>query len=190
MLLCEAAGFDVVLVETVGVGQSEHQVSSMVDFFLMLLLPGGGDELQGIKKGILELADAIMINKADGESASLARKTKLHYQSAMSLLASNDFWKPEVHTCSALEQAGIADCWSMMKRYQQEATERGALSQIRAQQNLQWMTQLMDEMLRQQLTDNAKIRESLPSIKAQVSAGTLTPVSAAVDVINMLNEKN
>jgi len=190
MLLCEAAGFDVVLVETVGVGQSEHQVSSMVDFFLMLLLPGGGDELQGIKKGILELADAIMINKADGESASLARKTKLHYQSAMSLLASNDFWKPEVHTCSALEQAGIADCWSMMKRYQQEATERGALSQIRAQQNLQWMTQLMDEMLRQQLTDNATIRESLPSIKAQVSAGTLTPVSAAVDVINMLNEKN
>lgn len=190
MLLCEAAGFDVVLVETVGVGQSEHQVSSMVDFFLMLLLPGGGDELQGIKKGILELADAIMINKADGESASLARKTKLHYQSAMSLLASNDFWKPEVHTCSALEQAGIADCWSMMKRYQQEATDRGALSQIRAQQNLQWMTQLMDEMLRQQLTDNAKIRESLPSIKAQVSAGTLTPVSAAVDVINMLNEKN
>lgn len=190
MLLCEAAGFDVVLVETVGVGQSEHQVSSMVDFFLMLLLPGGGDELQGIKKGILELADAIMINKADGESASLARKTKLHYQSAMSLLASNDFWKPEVHTCSALEQAGIADCWSMMKRYQQEATERGALSQIRAQQNLQWMMQLMDEMLRQQLTDNAKIRESLPSIKAQVSAGTLTPVSAAVDVISMLNEKN
>lgn len=190
MLLCEAAGFDVVLVETVGVGQSEHQVSSMVDFFLMLLLPGGGDELQGIKKGILELADAIMINKADGESASLARKTKLHYQSAMSLLASNDFWKPEVHTCSALEQAGIADCWSMMKRYEQEANERDALSQIRAQQNLQWMTQLMDEMLRQQLTDNAKIRESLPSIKAQVSAGTLTPVSAAVDVINMLNEKN
>ena len=189
MLLCEAAGFDVVLVETVGVGQSEHQVSSMVDFFLMLLLPGGGDELQGIKKGILELADAIMINKADGESASLARKTKLHYQSAMSLLASNDFWKPEVHTCSALEHDGIADCWSMMKRYQQEATERGALSQSRAQQNLQWMTQLMDEMLRQQLTDNPAIRASLPAIKEQVSAGTLTPVSAALSVINMLSEQ-
>ena len=117
MLLCEAAGFDVVLVETVGVGQSEHQVGSMVDFFLILLLPGGGDELQGIKKGILELADAIMINKADGESESLARKTKLHYQSAMSLLASNDFWKPEVHTCSALERQGIEECWSMMERF-------------------------------------------------------------------------
>jgi len=188
MLLCEAAGFDVVLVETVGVGQSEHQVSSMVDFFLMLLLPGGGDELQGIKKGILELADAILINKADGESASLARKTRLHYQSAMSLLASNDFWKPEVHTCSALEQEGIADCWAMMQRYQQQAIDQGALNRRRAEQNLQWMTQLMDEMLRQQLSDNPKIREALPVIKNKVSEGSLTPVSAAVRVINMLSE--
>ena len=187
MLLCEAAGFDVVLVETVGVGQSEHQVSSMVDFFLMLLLPGGGDELQGIKKGILELADAIIINKADGESAALARKTKLHYQSAMSLLASNDFWKPEVHTCSALENQGITDCWSMMERYQQEALELGALSRSRANQNLQWMTQLIDEMLRQQLADNASVAAALPSIKKKVGDGTLTPVSAAVDIINMLN---
>lgn len=188
MLLCEAAGFNVVLVETVGVGQSEHQVSSMVDFFLMLLLPGGGDELQGIKKGILELADAIMINKADGESESLARKTKLHYQSAMSLLASNDFWKPEVHACSALKQDGIADCWLMMKRYQQEATLKGALTQSRSNQNLQWMTQLMDEMLRQQLTDNLSVRKALPAIKDKVSAGTLTPVSAAVDIIKMLRD--
>ena len=154
MLLCEAAGFDVVLVETVGVGQSEHQVGSMVDFFLILLLPGGGDELQGIKKGILELADAIMINKADGESESLARKTKLHYQSAMSLLAKNDFWKPEVHTCSALERQGIEECWSMMERFQQEAKDCHAFDRKRAEQNLQWMWQLTDEMLRQQLTDH------------------------------------
>ena len=190
MLLCEAAGFDVVLVETVGVGQSEHQVGSMVDFFLMLLLPGGGDELQGIKKGILELADAIMINKADGESLSLARKTKLHYQSAMSLLASNDFWKPEVHTCSALEQDGIAECWAMMMRYREQGSQRGALERRRAEQNLQWMSQLTDEMLRQQLSDNAKIREALPIIKEKVSAGMLTPVSAAIDIINMLGSRS
>jgi LAO/AO transport system kinase len=190
MLLCEAAGFDVVLVETVGVGQSEHQVGSMVDFFLMLLLPGGGDELQGIKKGILELADAIMINKADGESLSLARKTKLHYQSAMSLLASNDFWKPEVHTCSALEQDGIAECWAMMMRYREQGSQRGALERRRAEQNLQWMSQLTDEMLRQQLSDNAKIREALPIIKEKVSAGMLTPVSAAIDIINMLGPRS
>jgi len=189
MLLCEAAGFDVVLVETVGVGQSEHQVGSMVDFFLMLLLPGGGDELQGIKKGILELADAIMINKADGESLSLARKTKLHYQSAMSLLASNDFWKPEVHTCSALEQDGIAECWAMMMRYREQGSQRGALERRRAEQNLQWMSQLTDEMLRQQLSDNAEIQEALPMIKEKVSAGVLTPVSAAIDIINMLGSR-
>ena len=190
MLLCEAAGFDVVLVETVGVGQSEHQVGSMVDFFLMLLLPGGGDELQGIKKGILELADAIMINKADGESSSLARKTKLHYQSAMSLLASNDFWKHEVHTCSALEQDGIAECWAMMMRYREQGTQRGALERRRAEQNLQWMSQLTDEMLRQQLSDNAEIQQALPTIKEKVSTGTLTPVSAAIDIINMLGSRS
>ena len=186
MLLCEAAGFDVVLVETVGVGQSEHQVGSMVDFFLILLLPGGGDELQGIKKGILELADAIMINKADGESESLARKTKLHYQSAMSLLASNDFWKPEVHTCSALERQGIEECWSMMERFQQEAKDCHAFGRKRAEQNLQWMWQLTDEMLRQQLSDHSAVGKMLPGLRDQVGRGEVTPVTAATKIIAQL----
>ena len=186
MLLCEAAGFDVVLVETVGVGQSEHQVGSMVDFFLILLLPGGGDELQGIKKGILELADAIMINKADGESESLARKTKLHYQSAMSLLASNDFWKPEVHTCSALERQGIEECWYMMERFQQESKDCHAYDRKRAEQNLQWMWQLTDEMLRQQLTDHPGVDKMLPGLRDQVGRGQLTPVTAATQIIAQL----
>ena len=186
MLLCEAAGFDVVLVETVGVGQSEHQVGSMVDFFLILLLPGGGDELQGIKKGILELADAIMINKADGESESLARKTKLHYQSAMSLLASNDFWKPEVHTCSALERQGIEECWSMMGRFHRESRDCHAYDRKRAEQNLQWMWQLTDEMLRQQLTDHPGVGKRLPGLRDQVGRGELTPVTAATQIIAQL----
>ena len=186
MLLCEAAGFDVVLVETVGVGQSEHQVGSMVDFFLILLLPGGGDELQGIKKGILELADAIMINKADGESESLARKTKLHYQSAMSLLASNDFWKPEVHTCSALERQGIEECWSMMARFHRESKDCHAYDRKRAEQNLQWMWQLTDEMLRQQLTDHPGVDKMLPGLRDQVGRGELTPVTAATQIIAQL----
>ena len=186
MLLCEAAGFDVVLVETVGVGQSEHQVGSMVDFFLILLLPGGGDELQGIKKGILELADAIMINKADGESESLARKTKLHYQSAMSLLASNDIWKPEVHTCSALERQGIEECWSMMGRFQRESKDCHAYDRKRAEQNLQWMWQLTDEMLRQQLTDHQGVGKMLPGLRDQVGRGELTPVTAATQIIAQL----
>mgnify|MGYP001209058639 FL=1 len=188
MLLCEAAGFDVVIVETVGVGQSEHQVGSMVDFFLILLLPGGGDELQGIKKGILELADAIMINKADGESASLARKTKLHYQTAMSLLSTGDFWKPEVHTCSALKQEGLTERWAMMRRYKAEAAGHGLFDQKRAAQNVQWMWQLTDEMLRQQLHDNAAISTQLSQMLVQVSAGELTPVTAANRIIAQLRQ--
>ena len=158
MLLCEAAGFDVVVVETVGVGQSEHQVGSMVDFFLILLLPGGGDELQGIKKGILELADAILINKADGESENLANKTRLHYQSALSLLTQSGFWSPEVRTCSALERSGIAEAWDMVRRFHDEALAAGHLASMRSEQNLQWMWQLTDQLLRQQITDHPTLR--------------------------------
>ncbi|MEK9890318.1 MAG: methylmalonyl Co-A mutase-associated GTPase MeaB, partial [Gammaproteobacteria bacterium] len=168
MLLCEAAGFDVVVVETVGVGQSEHQVGSMVDFFLILLLPGGGDELQGIKKGILELADAILINKADGESENLANKTRLHYQSALSLLTQSGFWSPEVRTCSALERSGIAEAWDMVRRFHDEALAAGHLASMRSEQNLQWMWQLTDQLLRQQITDHPTLTTRLSAIEAEV----------------------
>ena len=186
MLLCEAAGFDVVMVETVGVGQSEHQVGSMVDFFLILLLPGGGDELQGIKKGILELADAILINKADGESENLANKTRLHYQSALSLLTQSGFWSPEVRTCSALERSGIAEAWDMVRRFHNEALGAGHLANMRSEQNLQWMWQLTDQLLRQQITDHPTLTTRLSAIEAEVGAATLTPLSAAQRIINHL----
>ena len=186
MLLCEAAGYDVVVVETVGVGQSEHQVGSMVDFFLILLLPGGGDELQGIKKGILELADAILINKADGESENLANKTRLHYQSALSLLTQSGFWSPEVRTCSALERSGITEAWAMITRFHREALSAGHLANMRSEQNLQWMWQLTDQLLRQQITDNPTLTRRLPAIEAEVSAATLTPLSAAQSIIDHL----
>src|SRR5690554_5541424 len=107
MLLCEAAGYDVILVETVGVGQSEYEVASMVDFFLVLMLPNAGDELQGIKKGIMELADALVINKADGESMNYAEQTRRHYQNALHLLRHTSFWTPQVLTCSALKNENI-----------------------------------------------------------------------------------
>ena len=136
LLLCEAAGFDIILVETVGVGQSEHQVAGMVDFFLLLMLPGGGDELQGIKKGILELADAIVVNKADGSSESLARTTQQHYRSAISLLRHDDFWEPKVMTCSALQRQGIEDIWKMISEYADASRANGAFDEIRAEQNL------------------------------------------------------
>ena len=186
MLLCEAAGFDVVVVETVGVGQSEHQVGSMVDFFLILLLPGGGDELQGIKKGILELADAILINKADGESENLANKTRLHYQSALSLLTQSGFWSPEVRTCSALERSGIAEAWDMVRRFHDEALAAGHLASMRSEQNLQWMWQLTDQLLRQQITDHPTLTTRLSAIEAEVGAATLTPLSAAQRIIDYL----
>ncbi|MEK9591494.1 MAG: methylmalonyl Co-A mutase-associated GTPase MeaB [Gammaproteobacteria bacterium] len=186
MLLCEAAGFDVVVVETVGVGQSEHQVGSMVDFFLILLLPGGGDELQGIKKGILELADAILINKADGESENLANKTRLHYQSALSLLTQSGFWSPEVRTCSALERSGIAEAWDMVRRFHDEALGAGHLASMRSEQNLQWMWQLTDQLLRQQITDHPTLTTRLSAIEAEVGAATLTPLSAAQRIIDHL----
>jgi LAO/AO transport system kinase len=186
MLLCEAAGFDVVVVETVGVGQSEHQVGSMVDFFLILLLPGGGDELQGIKKGILELADAILINKADGESENLANKTRLHYQSALSLLTQSGFWSPEVRTCSALERSGIAEAWDMVRRFHEESLAAGHLASMRSEQNLQWMWQLTDQLLRQQITDHPTLTTRLSAIEAEVGAATLTPLSAAQRIIDHL----
>ena len=127
-MLCEAAGYDVILVETVGVGQSEHQVAGMVDFFLLLMLPGGGDELQGIKKGILELADAIVVNKADGASETLARTTQQHYRAALSLLKHEGFWEPKVMTCSALHRQGIEAVWDGIEEYVSATTSNGCLA--------------------------------------------------------------
>ena len=183
LLLCEAAGFDIILVETVGVGQSEHQVAGMVDFFLLLMLPGGGDELQGIKKGILELADAIVVNKADGASESVARTTQQHYRSAMSLLRHDDFWEPKVMTCSALQRQGIEDIWKMISDYADASRADGAFDEVRAEQNLSWMRQLVDELLRDQLAKHPRVREALPTVEADVRSAAQTPLAAAQAIL-------
>ena len=188
LLLCEAAGFDIILVETVGVGQSEHQVAGMVDFFLLLMLPGGGDELQGIKKGILELADAIVVNKADGSSESLARTTQQHYRSAMSLLRHDDFWEPKVMTCSALQQQGIEEIWKMISEYADASRADGAFDEIRAEQNLSWMRQLVDELLRDQLAKHPRVREALPTVEADVRSAAQTPLAAAQAILALSSE--
>jgi len=188
LLLCEAAGFDIILVETVGVGQSEHQVAGMVDFFLLLMLPGGGDELQGIKKGILELADAIVVNKADGSSESLARTTQQHYRSAMSLLRHDDFWEPKVMTCSALQRQGIEDIWKMISEYADASRADGAFDEIRAEQNLSWMRQLVDELLRDQLAKHPRVREALPTVEADVRSAAQTPLAAAQAILALSSE--
>ena len=188
LLLCEAAGFDIILVETVGVGQSEHQVAGMVDFFLLLMLPGGGDELQGIKKGILELADAIVVNKADGSSESLARTTQQHYRSAMSLLRHDDFWEPKVMTCSALQRQGIEDIWRMISDYADASRANGAFDEVRAEQNLSWMRQLVDELLRDQLAKHPRVREALPTVEADVRSAAQTPLAAAQAILALSSE--
>lgn len=185
MLLCEAAGFDVILVETVGVGQSEHQVAGMVDFFLVLMLPGGGDELQGIKKGIIELADAIVINKADGDSEAIARTTQQHYRSALSLLKHPGFWQPQVLACSALHNRGVADVWSMIDGFRTEATDNGSLQHKRAEQSLTWMYQLVDELLRINVKRHPQVREALPVLERRVQQAEVTPLAAAMEIIEL-----
>jgi LAO/AO transport system kinase len=186
MLLCEAAGYDVILVETVGVGQSEYQVAGMVDFFMVLMLPGGGDELQGIKKGILELADALVINKADGESENLAKLSRTHYTSAMNLLRHNTFWTPRVMTCSALESVGIDAVWGMVVDYYFQALEQEAFQAKRARQNRDWMHQLVKEMLLLRLTQNPAVKDLLPALERQVEARETTAYAAARRIMDQL----
>ena len=189
MLLCEAAGYDVILVETVGVGQSEYEVASMVDFFMVLMLPNAGDELQGIKKGIMELADALVINKADGESINLATQTRRHYQSALHLLRHSSFWTPQVMTCSAIENENIEAVWGMISDFQVDATKNGALADKRARQAREWMNKLLHEMLDIKLKENPSVKALLPELNRKVTDGQTTPFLAAQKLINLLFEE-
>ena len=186
MLLCEAAGYDVILVETVGVGQSEYQVAGMVDFFMVLMLPGGGDELQGIKKGILELADALVINKADGESENLANLTKQQYAGAMSLLRHMSFWTPQVMTCSALKLHNIDTVWDMIADYNSQARDNGSFSGKRSQQNRDWMHQLVNQMLLRKLDQSKDVKAIMPELEADVENQVVTPYSAARQIIDLI----
>jgi len=183
MLLCEAAGYDVILVETVGVGQSEYQVSAMVDFFMVLMLPGGGDELQGIKKGIMEMADALVINKADGPSETMANLTQRQYAGAMSLLRHNSFWTPRVLTCSALTPVNIDTVWEMVVDYYFESLQLEVFANKRIQQNLEWMHQLLNEMMLRKLSANVKVKELLPALEQAVEREEVTAFAAVRTII-------
>lgn len=186
MLLCEAAGYDVILVETVGVGQSEYEVAAMVDFFMVMMLPNAGDELQGIKKGIIELADALIINKADGESINLAAQTKRHYENAMHLLRHTSFWTPQVMTCSAQLKENIDSVWGMISNYHIDAIKHDAFYEKRAGQNKQWLKTLIFEMLEQKLKQNPDVKQQLPLLESKVIHGETTPLNAAKTLIDLL----
>jgi len=148
ILLCEAAGFDVILIETVGVGQSETTVSNLVDFFLLLMLAGAGDELQGIKRGIMEMADAILINKADGDNVQKAKNAMLQYKSALHLFpAMQNGWIAQVSTCSALEKIGLENIWEMIEKHQNQMCANGYFIENRKEQNIHWLHRQIKEEL-------------------------------------------
>ena len=186
MIICEAAGHDVILVETVGVGQSETAVASMVDFFLVLMLAGAGDELQGIKKGILELADAIVINKADGNNIERAKEARAEYESALNLMESkSSVWSVPVLTCSALTMDGLEDVWKTILDYRQKLTEAGELAEKRRLQSIDWMWSLVQDGLKDRFFENQKVKALLPDIIGAVEKGQTSPTAAAYELLSL-----
>ncbi len=193
MLLCEAAGFDVVIVETVGVGQSESAVAGMVDFFLVLLLPGAGDELQGLKKGLIELADMIAINKADGDLAAQAKATASDYKAALHILTSQDTdWQPDVAIISAQENRGLGDLWHEIKRHRELLKASGRFDAKRRDQAVSWMYDLIDDKLRNALYGHADVKASLKKLEQQVRTGDKLAALAADELLSLagLNKLN
>ncbi len=181
MLLCEAAGYDVVICETVGVGQSETTVSEMVDFFLVLMLSGAGDELQGIKKGVLELADAVAVNKADGDNERRAKLAAVDYQHALHLVAQpGATWSVPVLTCSAVTNAGLDDIWAQVRSHRDKLSATGELAEKRRSQQVRWLHSLLSEGLIDEFTSDTELATMLRSAEDDVRAGTLVP-SVAVD---------
>lgn len=190
MLVCEAAGFDVVVVETVGVGQSETAVADMVDMFLLLLVPGGGDELQGIKKGIVELADAVVVNKADGDLAVAAKRAARDYTNALHLLTpANAAWTVPVLTVSALERAGVGDVWATIGKFKQAMESVGRFAERRAEQAHAWMWSEISETLLQTLKEDAGVARLLPTLEAQVTQGRMAPGAAARQLVQAFRGK-
>ena len=180
ILVCEAAGFDVVLVETVGVGQSETAVADMVDMFLLLLLPGSGDELQGFKRGIVELADLVIVNKADRDLLEAAGRVAAEYANALQFLrpASPD-WTPRVVTCSALDGTGIGEIWQVVEDYRAAMTATGAFAERRSRQARSWMWREVDDSLLASFRAHPAVAARIAELEAQVEAGTLPPAAAA-----------
>ncbi|MET4066371.1 LAO/AO transport system kinase [Bradyrhizobium sp. S3.2.6] len=188
MLLCEAAGFDVVLVETVGIGQSETAVCDMTDFFLALMLPGGGDELQGIKKGLVELADMIAINKADGDNLKRANITAADYRSALHILAPRSaHWHPPVVTYSALAGTGIADLWQKVLDHRKAMNTSGEFAARRREQQVKWMWSMLEQRMLARLRSEAAVRARVKKIESEVADGHLTPALAAEEIMKLLH---
>jgi LAO/AO transport system kinase len=184
MLLCEAAGYDVILVETVGVGQSETVVAGMVDLFLALMLPGAGDELQGIKKGLLEIADLIAVNKADGDNLLRAQQAVAHYRAALRIIEpESPTWRPPVLAVSALTGAGLPELWQEILRHRTALEATGERAAKRRRQQVQWLRSMLEDRLMQSLRRHPQVRALLPELELAVTEGRLTPTLAVERIL-------
>jgi LAO/AO transport system kinase len=186
ILVCEAAGFDVVIVETVGVGQAETVVADMVDFFLLLTLTGGGDELQGIKRGILELADLVAVNKADGDNLAAAQRDRAELEHALEILRPatlNTVWSPPVVTASGATGAGLDRIWELIEEHHQLMRDAGAFDARRRRQLLRWTWSMVDEGLLAAVREHPEIAGALPGLERNVLEGRMTPTSAAETIL-------
>ncbi len=191
MLFCEAAGFDVIIVETVGVGQSEIAVKDMTDFFLLLMLAGAGDELQGIKKGIMEMADALVINKADGDNKQPAKRAAREYENALHLFPPTySFWYPKVSVCSALRNEGVNEVWETIDDFVQKSKQEGYFKQNRKTQNIRWFHSGLVERLRQQFYQDSEMKGEILRITQQLEQGNLSPVAEAEGLVNKFLKKD
>jgi LAO/AO transport system kinase len=187
MLLCEAAGYGVVLVETVGVGQSEIAVADMTDFFLVLALPGAGDELQALKKGVVELADMIAVNKADGDNIARAKLAAAEYGAALHILSPpSPNWSPPVITCSARNGDGIEALWRHILDHRERLTASGEFAARRGEQQVKWMWTMLEERLFAPLRSDRALKAALPRLEAEVAAGRLAPASAVEEIAEIL----
>lgn len=184
MLLCEAAGFDITIVETIGVGQSEVALRSMVDYFLLLLLPGAGDELQGIKKGIMEIADDILINKADGANRLAAQQACLEQGAALHCLApATAGWRTGAALCSAKTGEGIPQVWERIERFYSELEPKGVIAERRRKQMLDWLSDLVRNALQREFYENRRVADALPGVRNAVLRGDMTAVQAAAALL-------
>lgn len=187
MLLCEAAGFDVILVETVGVGQSETAVADLTDFFLVLMLPNAGDELQGIKKGIIELADMIAVNKADGEGATAARAAAAQYQAALHILApASPLWPVPAVTISGLTGLGLDALWAKVEDHRARFEAKGLIAEKRRRQDVKWMWAMVEDRLHARLRHDSALKARIPALEAAVGAGETAPTAAADEIAKAL----
>lgn len=185
ILLCEAAGYEVIIVETVGVGQSETSVKSMVDFFLLLMLAGAGDELQGIKKGIMEMADVVVISKADGDNIKHATEAQAEYQHALHLIPSSaSGWSPKVLTCSSLTNTGIKEIWEMVLRFKDHTMKSGFFSENRAQQNIAWLQEYFQQLLKNDLHRFQSVKKELANVEKKITEQKISAQAAANQLLS------